>query len=99
MTAVVIGAGLAGVVAAARLAERGIETTVIADRPGATIFHGGGWQLGMEILTRFDLPAPQMDAAIEFVEAGLPTLSLTDGPFTLLDVEPQIGRASCRERV
>ena len=87
MTAVVIGAGLAGVVAAARLAERGIETTVIADRPGATIFHGGGWQLGMEILTRFDLPAPQMDAAIEFVEAGLPSLSLTDGPFTLLDVD------------
>ncbi|MGK0359814.1 MAG: anaerobic glycerol-3-phosphate dehydrogenase [Bradymonadia bacterium] len=87
MTAVVIGAGLAGAVAAARLAAQGVATTIIADRPGATIFHGGGWLLGLETLTRFALPAPQMDAALEFIEAGLPELALTDGPFTLLDVD------------
>ena len=87
MTAIVIGAGIAGAVAAARLADKGVATTVIADRPGASILHGGGWLLGMENLTRFELPAPAMDAALEFVEAGLPGLGLADGPFTLLDVD------------
>lgn len=87
MSAVVIGAGLAGAVAAARLAHHGVAVTIIADRPGATILHGGGWLLGLEILTRFGLPAPQMDAALEFIEAGLADLALVDGPFTLLDVD------------
>lgn len=85
--ALVIGAGLAGAVAAARLADRGLSVTVIADRPGATIHHGGGWLLGLESLPRFGLPAPTMDTALEFVINGLGVLDLYDGPFTLLDVD------------
>lgn len=85
--AIVIGAGIAGAVAAARLADRGRSVLVISDRPGATIHHGGGWLLGLQSLTRFGLPAPAMDAALEFAVAGLETLDLYDGPFTLLDVD------------
>ena len=42
----VVGGGLAGTVAAARLIALGRNVTLVHDRPGATALHGGGWLLG-----------------------------------------------------
>ncbi len=87
MSVVVVGAGLAGAVAAARLAARGHAVTVVADRPGATALHGGGWYLGLQQLARFGLPAPRTGEALAFVTEGLPALELMDGPFALTDAD------------
>lgn len=90
----VVGAGLAGTLVAARLHALGVPVRVVADRPGATILHGGGWLLGRETLRRgepesdagADLDA-DLDAAIDFARAGLPSLALTEGSFELPDVD------------
>ncbi len=88
MTVAVIGAGLAGTVAAARLATRGVPVVVFDDRPGATSLHGGGWYLGVQRLsTLFEGAAAAFGDAIEFVCGGLPELELVDGPFALTDEE------------
>lgn len=86
-SAVVVGAGLAGTVAAARLATLGVKVTVVADRPGATAMHGGGWYLGLGRLKEFHIPTPRIGEALEFVSDGLVELALEDGPFALTDVE------------
>ncbi len=87
MKVVVIGAGLAGAVAAARLKQRGLEVSVVADRPGATILHGGGWYLGIKKLGRFGLAAPRIGEALDCVCEGLAELALEDGPFALPDAD------------
>ena len=87
MSALVIGAGLAGVVAATRLADRGVAVQVVADRPGATALHGGGWYLGLQQLARLGLPTPRIGEALAFVGEGLVDLDLLDGPFALLDTD------------
>ncbi|MEZ4467448.1 MAG: FAD-dependent oxidoreductase [bacterium] len=81
----VIGAGLAGTVAAARLVHLGVPVRLIHDRPGVTPMHGGGWLLGLETLA--GVPAARMDEVLAFLEGGLPELALTDGPFDLLDTD------------
>lgn len=83
MTVAVVGAGLAGAVAAARLKDRGVDVVVVADRPGATALHGGGWYVGAGRLPAW-LP-PRLDEALAFVRKGLAELDLVDGPFTLPD--------------
>lgn len=84
---VIVGSGLAGTVAAARLRALGREVTVVSDRPGATAMHGGGWLLGQAALARLGWPAAALEAALASVEAGLPELALTRGPFRLLDTD------------
>lgn len=86
-TAIVIGAGLAGTVTAARLKSHGVDVTVLTNRPGATIMHGGGWYLGLRKLPKFGIPSTRIDEALDFVEQGLSELALTDGPFQLVDVD------------
>lgn len=83
--AFVIGGGLAGAVAAARLRQRGVDVTLIADRPGATLMHGGGWQIGAAALTRAGLAVEHLDDALALVADGLAPLALRAGPFTLTD--------------
>lgn len=85
---VVVGAGLAGTVAAIRLHSGGLPVVLVADRPGATVMHSGGWLLGREAL-RAQLPGADadLDAAVDFVQAGLPGLNLTEGSLELLDAE------------
>lgn len=83
--AFVIGGGLAGAVAAARLRQRGVDVTLVADRPGATLMHGGGWQIGRAALERAGLAVEHLDDALAFVADGLAPLALRAGPFTLTD--------------
>ncbi len=84
----VVGAGLAGTVAACRLAARGLSVRLVTDRPGASALHGGGWQLGRAALVRFwPGAATHLDAALTFVRSGLAPLALHDGPFVLADIE------------
>ncbi len=84
----VIGAGLAGTVAAARLQARGVPARVLADRPGATLLHGGGWLLGPDALREHHPVAEAaLDDALDFVRIGLESLALTEGLFDLPDVE------------
>jgi anaerobic glycerol-3-phosphate dehydrogenase len=84
----VIGAGLAGTVAAARLQARGVPVRVVADRPGATLLHGGGWQLGPDSLRAHHPTAEAaLDDALDFTLVGLASLALTEGLFDLPDVE------------
>lgn len=83
--AFVIGGGLAGAVAAARLRQRGVGVTLVADRPGATTMHGGGWQIGAAALERAGLATEHLDDALAFVADGLAPLALRAGPFTLTD--------------
>jgi glycerol-3-phosphate dehydrogenase subunit B len=88
VTIAVIGAGLAGTVAAARLASRGAPVVVFDDRPGATSLHGGGWYLGVQRLSALlEGAAAAFGDAIELVCGGLPELELVDGPFALTDEE------------
>ncbi len=84
---VVVGAGLAGATAAARLHTLGVPVSVVADRPGATMMHGGGWRLGIERLPRFGLAGPRLGEALDFVGEVLPALALADGPFCLSDTD------------
>lgn len=83
--AFVIGGGFAGAVAAARLRQRGVDVTLVADRPGATTMHGGGWQIGAPALERAGLAVEHLDDALAFVADGLAPLALRAGPFTLTD--------------
>jgi glycerol-3-phosphate dehydrogenase subunit B len=85
---VVIGAGIAGVVAAARVQHHGLPVILLHDRPGATWMHGGGWYLGLDRLGSL-VPgsAAHMGDALAFVDAGLAELELADGPFRLLDTD------------
>jgi glycerol-3-phosphate dehydrogenase subunit B len=87
MKVLVIGAGLAGVVAAARAAALGVEVSVVAHRPGATLMHGGGWAIGGPALLGQGLPVDRLDEVLGFVRDGLPELALQRGPFVLHDVE------------
>lgn len=82
---VVVGGGLAGTVAAARLISLGRDVTLIADRPGATELHGGGWLLGRDHLTRLGLPTDRLEDALSFLQTNIPEMALTEGPFKLLD--------------
>ena len=85
---VVVGAGIAGAVAACRLRELGAGPLVVADRPGATILHGGGWYLGISRLAeRVPGAAARIGEALQFIDRGLPELELRDGPFTLTDTD------------
>ena len=86
-TVVVVGCGLAGATAAARLHALGVDVRVVTDRPGATAMHGGGWYLGIKRLQRHGLAAPRIGEALEFVGAGLAELELEDGPFSLTDTD------------
>lgn len=83
--AVVIGAGLAGTVAAIRLAERGVAVTVLHDRPGATYMHGGGWSIGRGCMAEHGLPVERLPEALAMATDGLGDLALEAGPFVLLD--------------
>lgn len=85
----VLGAGLAGTVAACRLAARGVPVRVIADRPGASALHGGGWLLGAAgpLDAAWPGAARHLDAATAFARAGLEALDLRAGTFVLPDVE------------
>lgn len=87
MSVTIIGAGLAGTVAAARLAALGQTVRVIHDRPGVTPMHGGGWLLGLETLARAGVPTGRMDEALALVTQGLADLGLQDGPFDLRDAD------------
>ncbi len=88
MSVVVIGCGLAGATAAARLRTLDVPVTVVAARSGATIMHGGGWYLGLERLRRFGLAAPRIGEALELLGSGLDEeLDLADGPFALTDTD------------
>jgi len=83
----VIGGGLAGTVAAARLIALGRDVTLVHERPGATTLHGGGWLLGRDALARLGLPTERLDDALAFLQTHLPELALTEGPFKLLDCD------------
>ena len=86
MSVVVIGCGLAGATAAARLSALHVPVTVVADRPGATVMHGGGWYLGLNRLPRYGLASPRIGEALELLSGGLDgELELDDGPFALTD--------------
>lgn len=81
----VVGGGLAGTVAAARLIALGRNVTLVHDRPGATALHGGGWLLGRDALAGMGLPVERLDDALALVQTNMPELALTEGPFKLLD--------------
>ena len=84
----VVGSGLAGTVTAARLSALSIPVLVLADRPGATLLHGGGWLLGRESLRRHHPGTDDaFEPALSFVQSGLSTLALTQGSFELPDVD------------
>lgn len=87
MKVIVVGAGLAGTVAAARAHGLGAQVVVVADRPGATALHGGGWAIGPAALVAQGLLPQRLDEALGFVRAGLPALALTRGPFALYDTD------------
>ncbi len=85
---VVVGGGLAGATAAARLHALQVDVVVISDRPGATSMHGGGWYLGLKRLPRFGLPGPRIGEALQLLGEGLDgELELEDGPFALADTD------------
>jgi anaerobic glycerol-3-phosphate dehydrogenase len=85
----VLGSGLAGTVAACGLAARGVPVRVVADRPGASALHGGGWLLGAagQLDAAWPGAARHLDAATAFVREGLGSLDLRAGAFVLPDVE------------
>lgn len=88
MSVLVVGCGIAGATAAARLRALDVEVTVVADRPGATALHGGGWYLGLKRLPRLGLPGPRIGEALELLGGGLDDeLELEDGPFALTDTD------------
>ncbi len=85
---VIVGAGLAGTLAAVRLRTLGVSVRLLSLPGGATPLHGGGWALGRDALrTLHPYADPALDAAIDFTRAGLEPLALQEGSFELPDTE------------
>ncbi|MSP72272.1 MAG: hypothetical protein EXR76_08835 [Myxococcales bacterium] len=75
----IIGAGLAGAIAACRLASRGILAAVYTARPGATFLHGGGFYLGSN--------PSEWSSALTFAQTCLPALDIVLQKVDGIDVE------------
>ncbi len=87
MKVIVVGAGLAGTLAAARAHALGAQVVVFADRPGATVMHSGGWAIGAASLLAQGLPPDRLEDALALLTEGLAELTLVRGPLLLTDTD------------
>lgn len=87
----VVGAGVAGALCAARLVEAGVDALLVAHRPGASALHYGVWSLGAQGLSTLTPQlADELEPALACLQAGLPELALRRGRFRVVDVEGRV---------